>query len=80
MVNKFKFYEVVRIIAVTPRVREDIIYKEGIIVGMSDPDDQNRREYGVHINEFGETFAVPEQSIESTGRSANRQDVISRKK
>lgn len=35
---------------------------------MSDPDDNNCRDYGVFINEYNLVFAVPEHFLESLGR------------
>jgi hypothetical protein len=77
METKFKFYEIVRVVVQPPRIRETLIDKEGIVVGMSDANNHNR-DYGIHINEYGETFAVPEHALESTGRFGSRQDVVSR--
>jgi hypothetical protein len=77
--TKFKFYEIVRVVVQPPRIRETLIYKEGIVVGMSEPNNHNHRDYGVHINEYGETFAIPEHALESAGRFGSRQDVVSRR-
>jgi hypothetical protein len=78
MEPKFKFYEVVRIIGQPPRVQEVLVNKEGIIDGMSEPGEDNRRYYGVFVNEFGEGFGVPEDLLESTGRFAGPKDIKSR--
>lgn len=78
MSARFQFYEIVRVIGNNPRSQQNLIHKEGIVLGMSDPDGDNKREYGVHINEFMETFSFFEDLLESCGRSGSRQDVIAR--
>ena len=78
MSPKFKFYEIVRIIAVPTSVRKDLVNKEGIVVGMSDTHNELIRDYGIHVNEYGETFALPEHSLESTGKHASQNDIVSR--
>jgi hypothetical protein len=45
---------------------------------MSDMNDLGQRDYGVHLNGYGETFALAEHLLESTGRFGSRKDVISR--
>jgi len=74
MESKFQLHEIVRVIAQSPRIRQNLINKEGIIVGWSD----DNRDYAVHINDFGETFGLSEDHLESTGRIGTRQDVVSR--
>lgn len=76
MNTKFQFYEFVRIIAESPRIQQSLIHKEGIIVGISDPYIDNKRDYGVHINEYMETFVFSEDLLESCGRIGKRQDVV----
>jgi hypothetical protein len=76
--SKFKFYEIVRIIAVSERISENVLYKEGIVVGMSDSGLEGPRQYGVHINEYGTTFSFPENALEGTGKTASPRDAISR--
>lgn len=78
MATKFQFYEIVRVIAESPLIRQSLIHKEGIIVGMNDPDFENKRDYAVHINDFMETFVLFEDLLESCGRIGNRQDVVSK--
>ena len=78
MASKFQFYEIVRVIADSPRIRQSLIHKEGIIVGMSDPDSENKRDYAVYINDFMECFAFPEDLLDSCGRIGTPQDVIAR--
>jgi len=78
MEARFQFYEVVRITAQPEAIRENVANKQGIISGMSEPDEDNLRYYGVHINEFGECFGVREDLLESTGRFANPKDIVSR--
>jgi Immunity protein 31 len=78
MVTKFQFFEIVRVIAQSPRIRQSLIHKEGIIVGISDPDVGNSRDYAVHINEYMETFGFSEDQLESCGRIGKRQDVVSK--
>jgi hypothetical protein len=73
---KFKFYEIVRIIVDSPAIHKSLINKEGIIVGICDPDDHDRRDYGVHVNEYGETFRLPEQALEPTGRFGSPRDIV----
>src|SRR4051794_1493119 len=68
MEPKFKFHEIVRIIVQPPGIRKALIGREGLITGMTDPDDQNRRGYAVHLNEYGNAFAIPEDALEATGR------------
>jgi len=77
MKPKFNFYEVVLITAEPPRVRKTLVNKEGIVVGMSDPNESGSRDYGVHVNEYGETFGLSENALISTGRIASPQDVVS---
>ena len=67
MEPRFAFYEIVRVIGDPPRIREALRGKEGIVVGMSDSSNVVERDYGVHINEFGETFGIPEHLLEPTG-------------
>jgi Immunity protein 31 len=78
MVTKFQFYEIVRVIAQSPRIRQSLTHKEGIILGMSDPDISDKRDYAVHINEYMETFGFSEDQLESCGRIGKRQDVVSK--
>lgn len=78
METEFKFYEIVRIIAQPQRIKETVIYKEGIVLGMSDPDDHGHRIFGVGINEYGEVFDLPWDALESTGRHGKREDFSSR--
>lgn len=78
MKTKFRFYEIVRVIAESPLIRQSLIHKEGIIVGISDPYINNKRDYAVHINEFMETFVFFEDLLESCGRIGKRQDVVSK--
>ena len=74
--TRFQFYEIVRVIGQSPRVRENLIHKVGIVVGMGDPDALGRREYGVHFNDLRETFALSEDLLVSCGRVGSRKDVI----
>jgi hypothetical protein len=76
MQTKFQFYEIVRVLGQSPRIRENLVHKIGIVVGMDDPDLLNRREYGVHFNELRETFAFSEDLLESYGRIATRKDAV----
>jgi hypothetical protein len=78
MATKFQFYEIVRVIAESPLIRQNIIHKEGIIVGMNNPDIENKRDYAVHINDYMETFVLFEDLLESCGRIGKRQDVVSK--
>jgi hypothetical protein len=78
MTTKFQFYEVVRVIAVSPRMRESFINKEGFVVGMSEPDAANKRDYAVHINEYMTTFAFPEDLLESCGRIGMKEEIVTR--
>jgi hypothetical protein len=78
METEFKFYEIVRIIAQPQRIKETVIYKEGIILGMSDPDNDGHRIFAVGINEYGEVFGVPWDALESTGRHGKPEDFTSR--
>lgn len=78
MTTKFQFDEIVRVIAESPRIRQSLIHKEGIVVGMSDPDVMNKRDYGVYFNDLMETFALFEDLLESCGRTGNRQDFASK--
>jgi hypothetical protein len=75
---KFKIHEIVHVLAQPPRIHQNVLQKEGIVVGWSDPTPGSCRHYGVHINDYGETFAIPEDVLESIGRSANQQAIISR--
>jgi hypothetical protein len=77
MKPKFAFYEIVRILAQPSLIKEALVNKEGIIDGVSDPGEDNQRYYGVFINELGKGFGVPEDLLESTGRFATREDIIS---
>lgn len=83
MEPKFRLYEIVRVIAENPRIRdlflrEALINKEGFVVGMSEPYEDNHRDFGVHINEYGETFALREDALERTGRMGSADDIVSR--
>jgi hypothetical protein len=78
MPPRFRIYEVVRILSESPQIKKVLTNKEGVIVGMSEPYDDGHRDFGVHINEFGESFALPEQMLESTGRIATEDDIVSR--
>jgi Immunity protein 31 len=77
MKTRFQFYEIVRVIAQPRLIREDLVNKEGIVVGMSDPDNLNYRDYGVHFNHLRETFVISEDLLESSGRVGSRKEVIS---
>jgi hypothetical protein len=75
MAPAFQYYEIVRVIAQSPRIKMNLIHKVGFVVGWSD----NKRDYAVHINEFGETFAgFSAGDLESTGRIGTDQDIVSR--
>ena len=76
--TKFQFYEIVRVIADSPLIRQSLLQKEGIIVGRNEADTLNKRDYAVHFNEYGETFVLPEDLLESCGRVGSREDVVSR--
>jgi hypothetical protein len=78
MEPRFAFYEIVRVIGDPPRITEALRGKEGIVVGMSDSSAVVERDYGVHINEFGEMFGIPEHLLEPTGRFGSRKDIVSR--
>lgn len=78
MKSKFEFFEIVRIKADVPGIPDPLIGREGLISGMGDPDEYERRVYGVHVNEYGEIFGIPEKYLESTGRLDKRSDMISR--
>ena len=78
MTTKFRFYEIVRIIAESPLIQHRLISKEGIVVGMNDPDSSNKRDFAVHINEHMETFVFFEDLLESCGRIGSRQDIVSK--
>jgi hypothetical protein len=78
MEPKFKQYEIVRIVGEVSRIAVDLSNKEGFVVGMSEPCEDGRRDFGVHVNEFGETFAIPERALESTGRMGSAADIVSR--
>ena len=68
----------VRIISESPHIKKVLTDKEGIVVGMSEPYDDGHRDFGVHINEYRESFALPQQMLESTGRVATEDDIVTR--
>ena len=79
---KFSFYEVVRVTAEPPPQPKKtplpaLLGKEGIVNGMSDPYGDGSRDFAVHVNEFGYTFALHESLLESTGRIAKPEDIVS---
>jgi hypothetical protein len=78
--GKFQPLEVIRVVGefVTRKKRRRLTGETGIIVAHSDPDQNGRRDYGVHFNAFGEMITVPEEHLESTGRIANRSEIVSR--
>jgi hypothetical protein len=55
---KFKIDEMVRVLAQPPRIRQNVLQKEGIVRGWSDPAPGSCRHFAVHINDYGETFAI----------------------
>ena len=67
---KFKIHEIVQVLAQPPRIHQDLRQREGIVLGWSDPAPGSCRDYAVHINGYGETFAIPENALESIGRFA----------
>ncbi len=75
---KFKIHEIVHVLAQPPRIYQNILQKQGIVLGWSDPAPSGCRHYAVHINDYGETFAIPEDALESIGCSANQQAITSR--
>ena len=77
---KFQRLEVVR-------VRGDVVIRQqpwrltgevGFVAGWSDPYEDGHRDYGVHFNSFGEVIAVPEGNLESLGRIADQNEIVSR--
>jgi hypothetical protein len=75
---KFKIHEIVHVLAQPPRIHQNVLQKEGIVLGWSEPTSNSCRHYAVHINDYGETFAMPEDALESIGCSANQQAITSR--
>jgi hypothetical protein len=75
---KFEIHEIVHILAQPPRIDQYVLQKEGIVLGWNDPTPGNCRHYAVHINDLGETFAIPEDALESLGRSARQQAMTTR--
>jgi len=79
MPREYEPYEVVEVTGQPPRLALPIMGKFGLIVGRGAPDDAGRRDYGVHINEIGETVAVPDHLLRATGRRGTPADVVSRR-
>ena len=78
MTCRFSFCEIVRVVTQPPRIREMLVGIEGTVVGLSDADAVGCRDYGVHIDTYGETFAIPEAHLESTGQFGTRAGTVSR--
>lgn len=74
MQPRFKFYEIVRILVQPPKIQKAVLNREGPISGMTDPDEEGRRGYAVHIDEYGETFSFAEEQLVATGRFGSDQD------
>jgi hypothetical protein len=74
----YRHLEVVQIVGQPPGVREPLGGSEGILVGCSEPSADGQRHYGVHVNQYGETFSVPAALIRTTGRLAVPADVRTR--
>src|SRR5262249_36960058 len=75
---KFRIHEIVHVLAQPPCIHQDVRQREGIVLGWSDPVPGSCRQYAVHMNDYGETFAIPEAALGSNGRSANQQAMTSR--
>jgi hypothetical protein len=79
-IGRFQPLEVIRVVGefVTRKKQRRLTGEIGIIVARNDPDQNGRRDYGVHFNAFGEMITVPEENLESTGRIADRSEIVSR--
>ncbi|HVU63421.1 MAG TPA: hypothetical protein VHC70_05560 [Phycisphaerales bacterium] len=76
MSPQLQFYEFVRITAQPPRLRETVVGREGIVVGMSDPHPNGKRDYGVWVFEHKQVFALPGDGLTTLGRIGTRADVV----
>lgn len=75
---QFRIHEIVHVLVQPPRIHQNIVQKEGIVLGWSDSTPGSCRHYAVHIKDYGETFAIPEDALRSIGRFANQQAITSR--
>jgi dihydroorotate dehydrogenase (NAD+) catalytic subunit len=78
--GKFRHLEVVRVKAGVeiPKKGCDLTAEIGIVVGWSDPDENGRRMIAVHWNKYGEVLCFCEEKLESLGRIAKRDEIVTR--
>jgi hypothetical protein len=76
----FQMDEVVRIVSQPPRIKEAVAGKDGFILGMGAAGEDGGRVYGVHLNEYGEVFAIDAAALEPTGRfrDVEKQRIVTR--
>lgn len=79
MKPRIQINEIVTIVSQPDRIQKPIVGLEGIVVGMADVAANEAHIYGVHINYFGLTFAIPERAMVTTGRTATPTDIVVRK-
>jgi hypothetical protein len=63
----FQVDEIVRVVVQPPRTKETVAGMEGFISWVSAPDEHGRRIYGVHLNEYGQPFAIDAEGLQATG-------------
>lgn len=80
MNGKFRHLEMVRLKpgVEIPFKGWDLACEVGIVVGWTGPDENGRREVGIHWNKYGETVALCEDKLESVGRMATRDEIVTR--
>jgi hypothetical protein len=77
---KYKHLEMVRLTRelISHRKLPPLLGEVGIVVGWSDPYEDGHRDFGVHFNAIGETIAVAEGHLESLGRIADPNEIVTR--
>lgn len=74
MTNKFSFYEVVMVDSDLPKY-QTINHHRGIVVGMSQNENDHSWGYAVSIESVEKCWSIDEQYLKSTGEFRQREDI-----
>lgn len=77
MKNRFNFYEVVVVNISCDYNTEKLIGEEGVILGMSQDEDNGQWSYAVSMSSTGAVWSLYEQQLATTGKYCNRADIYS---
>ena len=74
MTNKFSFYEVVTVDSDLPE-HQTINHDQGVVVGMSQNENDHGWGYAVSIAAVGKCWSIDEKYLKSTGMFGQREDI-----